>query len=230
MTYFCSMNFCKIHQLGVESYVKVWELQKKLFAENILSKENKQPTQNHLIIVEHPHVYTFGKYGKQQNLLVSKDWLKQRGAEVYNIERGGDITYHGPGQVVVYPIFDLETMNLGLKAYIQMLERSIIELLAEYGIKSEILPGKIGVWIDVGGSNERKIAAIGVKSSRFITMHGWALNVSPDLSMFNHIVPCGIMDKGVSSISNELNEKIDISIVKSKLTEILKVNFALNFI
>ncbi len=224
------MNFCKIHKLGVESYFKVWEFQKKLFAENILNKENKQPTLNHLIIVEHPHVYTFGKYGKQENLLVSKDWLKQRGAEVYSVERGGDITYHGPGQLVVYPIFDLESMKLGLKAYIQMLEKSIIELLAEFDIKSEIVSGKIGVWIDVGGNNERKIAAIGVKSSKFITMHGLALNVSPDLSMFNHIVPCGIKNKGVSSISNELNEKIDISIVKSKLIEILKVNFDLDFL
>lgn len=224
------MNFCKIHQLGLESYSKVWEMQKELFSENISNKENKQPTTNHLIIVEHPHVYTLGKFGKSENLLVSEQWLKMQGAEVYKIERGGDITYHGPGQIVVYPIFDLEPMNLGLKSYIQLLEQSVIQLLAEFNIQAEILPGKIGVWIDVDGKNERKIAAIGVKSSKFITMHGLALNVSPDLSMFDHIVPCGITDKGVTSISKELNEKIDISIVKSKLTEILRVNFALKYI
>jgi len=224
------MNFCKIHNLGIESYSKVWDLQKELFSKNISNKANKQPTNNHLIIVEHPHVYTFGKFGKSENLLVSEQWLKMKGAEVYNIERGGDITYHGPGQIVVYPIFDLEPMNLGLKSYIQLLEQSIIQLLQEFDIKANILPGKIGVWIDVGSRNERKIAAIGVKSSRFITMHGLALNVSPDLSMFDHIVPCGISDKGVTSVNKELNEKIDISIVKSKLTEILKVNFELKFI
>lgn len=224
------MIFCKIHNLGIESYSKVWDFQKELYSKNISNKANKQPTNNHLIIVEHPHVYTFGKFGKSENLLVSEQWLKMKGAEVYNIERGGDITYHGPGQIVVYPIFDLEPMNLGLKSYIQLLEQSIIQLLQEFDIKANILPGKIGVWIDVGSRHERKIAAIGVKSSRFITMHGLALNVSPDLSMFDHIVPCGISDKGVTSINKELNEKIDISIVKSKLTEILKVNFALKFI
>lgn len=179
------------------------------------NKENTTPF--HLIMIEHPHVYTFGKSADRQNLLASDETLVDMQAKVYDIERGGDITYHGPGQLVVYPIFDLEALNMGIKTFVQSIEHCIIQTLADYGITAGTIPDRIGVWIDIDKPNERKIAAIGIKCSRFVSMHGLALNVNTDLSMFNHIVPCGIVDKGVTSMEMELGGKIDMFEVKEKM-------------
>lgn len=179
------------------------------------NKENTTPF--HLIMIEHPHVYTLGKSADRQNLLASDETLVDMQAKVYDIERGGDITYHGPGQLVVYPIFDLEALNMGIKTFVQSIEHCIIQTLADYGITAGTIPDRIGVWIDIDKPNERKIAAIGIKCSRFVSMHGLALNVNTDLSMFNHIVPCGIVDKGVTSMEMELGGKIDMFEVKEKM-------------
>jgi lipoyl(octanoyl) transferase len=224
------MNICKFHQLGLASYQDVWEFQRHLFEENIERKRAGEPTENHLIFVEHPHVYTFGKHAQKNHLLASPDALKALNAQTFEIERGGDITYHGPGQLVAYPIFDLEVLQIGLKRYVALIESCIIEVLNQYGIAAGIIADRIGVWIDINGPKERKIAAIGIKSSRYITMHGLALNVSTDLSMFQHIVPCGIADKGVSSISKELNEKVDFSDVNQRLKESFSRIFVLNYL
>lgn len=224
------MNICKFHQLGLANYQDVWELQKRLFEENIERKRAGEPTENHLIFVEHPHVYTFGKHAQKSHLLASPDALKFLNAQTFEIERGGDITYHGPGQLVVYPIFDLEILQIGLKRYVSLIETCIIEVLNGYGIDAGIIADRIGVWLDINGRNERKIAAIGIKSSRYITMHGLALNVNTDLTMFQHIVPCGIANKGVSSISKELNEKVDFSDVNQRLKESFSRIFVLNYI
>ncbi len=224
------MNICKFHQLGRASYKEVWEFQQELFQRNLHCKKEGIATEQHLIFVEHPHVYTFGKHAKHNHLLATPEMLAQLGADVFEIERGGDITYHGPGQLVAYPIFDLEVLNMGLKRYVALIESSIIDVLSSYGIESGIIPDRIGVWIDINGKSERKIAAIGIKSSRYITMHGLALNVNTDLNMFKHIVPCGIPDKAVSSISQELNEEIDFFEVNLKLKEAFARIFELKFI
>lgn len=224
------MNICNFHQLGLANYQDVWELQRRLFEENIEKKRSGEPTENHLIFVEHPHVYTFGKHAQHSHLLASPETLKALNAQTFEIERGGDITYHGPGQLVVYPIFDLEILKIGLKRYVSLIETCIIEVLNEYGITAGIIADRIGVWLDIDGPNERKIAAIGIKSSRYITMHGLALNVNTDLTMFQHIVPCGIADKDVSSISKELNEKIDFSAVNQSLKDSFSRIFELNYL
>lgn len=224
------MNICNFHQLGLANYQDVWELQRRLFEENIEKKRSGEPTENHLIFVEHPHVYTFGKHAQHNHLLASPETLTALNAQTFEIERGGDITYHGPGQLVVYPIFDLEILQIGLKRYVSLIETCIIEVLKEYGITAGIIADRIGVWLDIDGPNERKIAAIGIKSSRYITMHGLALNVNTDLTMFQHIVPCGIADKDVSSISKELNEKIDFSAVNQSLKDSFSRIFELNYL
>jgi len=192
------------------------------------AKENTTPL--HLIMIEHPHVYTFGKSADRENLLASDDALNNMEAKVYDIERGGDITYHGPGQLVVYPIFDLEALGMGIKTFVQNIENCIIKTLADYGITAGTIPDRIGVWIDINQPNERKIAAIGIKCSRFVSMHGLALNVNTDLAMFNHIVPCGIVDKGVTSMEMELGGKIDIFEVKEKMGKHFASTFGLEFI
>jgi lipoyl(octanoyl) transferase len=192
------------------------------------AKENTTPL--HLIMIEHPHVYTFGKSADRENLLASDDALNNMEAKVYDIERGGDITYHGPGQLVVYPIFDLEALGMGIKTFVQNIEYCIIQTLADYGITAGTIPDRIGVWIDINQPNERKIAAIGIKCSRFVSMHGLALNVNTDLAMFNHIVPCGIVDKGVTSMEMELGGKIDIFEVKEKMGKHFASTFGLEFI
>jgi lipoyl(octanoyl) transferase len=192
------------------------------------AKENTTPL--HLIMIEHPHVYTFGKSADRENLLASDQALNEMQAKVYDIERGGDITYHGPGQLVVYPIFDLEALGMGIKTFVQNIEHCIIQTLADYGITAGTIPDRIGVWIDINQPNERKIAAIGIKCSRFVSMHGLALNVNTDLAMFNHIVPCGIVDKGVTSMEMELGGKIDIFEVKEKMGKHFASTFGLEFI
>ena len=212
------MLSCQLHLLQNQSYDQTWDFQRNLFQDMLnqkAAKENTLPL--HLIMIEHPHVYTFGKSADRENLLASDEALNDMQAKVYDIERGGDITYHGPGQLVVYPIFDLEALGMGVKVFVQNIEKVIINTLAEYNIIAGTIPDRIGVWVDIDQPNERKIAAIGIKCSRFVSMHGLALNVNTDLSMFNHIVPCGIVDKGVTSIEMELGGKIDMFEVKEKM-------------
>ncbi len=169
-----------------------------------------------LIFVEHPHVYTLGKSGSENNLLADSIQLRAREAAFYRIDRGGDITYHGPGQIVGYPIFDLEAVGIGLKEYISRLEEVIIKTLAYYGINASRYPGATGVWLDSDMENKaRKICAIGVKASRYVTMHGFAFNVNTDLTYFNYINPCGFTDKGVTSLQKELSGPQDIEVVKN---------------
>jgi len=218
--------------LGVSDYKEVWDYQEKLFSEVVDVKlynrdhaDAPKSVSNHLLFVEHPHVYTLGKSGVQNNLLINEQFLKQINATFYKINRGGDITYHGPGQLVGYPILDLEELGLTVKTYISKLEEAIIQTLAHYGIKSERLDGATGVWLDtkVPGKS-RKICAIGVKASRYVSMHGFALNINTDLNYFNHINPCGFVDKGVTSMEKELGAKLDMNEVKdillTKLSEV----------
>ena len=209
--------------LGLIDYKQCWDFQEELFAE-ILGvkssnrKENKTvSTKNHLIFCEHPHVYTLGKSGDEKNLLVNEDYLKSRGATFHKINRGGDITYHGPGQIVGYPILDLDNFFTDIHKYLRFLEEAVILTLKEYGLESERSPGETGVWFDVGTPKARKICALGVKSSRWVTMHGFAFNVNSDLSYFGNIIPCGITDKNVTSLQNELGREIKMNEVRNKL-------------
>ncbi len=222
------MNFCKIHQLSQEKYSITWDKQKSLFQNMIEEKRSGNLPVQHIIPVEHQHVYTFGKHAKQHHLLIAHDLLHSIGAEKFEIERGGDITYHGPGQLVVYPLLDLEQVGIGLKEYVSGIENAIIKVLQHYGLHAGVIKDRVGVWLDIGKSNERKIAAIGIKSSRYVTMHGLALNVNTNLSMFQHIVPCGIPDKGVTSLKQELNEEIPLFEVNQLLLNEICINFALN--
>jgi len=206
---------------GLIDYKDAWDKQKVFFDELIeqkISKENA-PMSQRFIVCEHPHVYTLGKNGQQNNLLINDDFLKKINATYYRIERGGDITYHGPGQLVGYPILDLDKFNLSLKKYIFLLEEAIIQTLSDYKIESSRMSGATGVWLDVYGKNPRKICAIGVRASRGVTMHGFAFNVNTDLSYFSHINPCGFTDKGVTSLSKELGKNVDISDVKRRVFE-----------
>ncbi len=222
----------KFLDFGKAEYKETWDRQEQLMRDTIQIKLNcdsspedqKCTTPNWLIFVEHPHVYTLGKSGDEKNLLLNYIQLQAKDATFFRTDRGGDITYHGPGQIVGYPIFDLENFGIGLRQYIYNIEEAIIRAVAEYGIKAERDPKATGVWIDAGKASARKICAIGVKSSRFVTMHGFALNVNTNLEYFNHINPCGFTDKAVTSIEKELGEKQDFEkakeIVLSKLSEI----------
>lgn len=212
---------------GLIDYNLAWEKQEELFAETIRKKINVEETLNHLIFCEHPHVYTLGKSGDEHNLLLNYIQLQANHAQFVHTNRGGDITYHGPGQLVGYPIFDLANFGIGLKEYIFKMEACIIDLLQIYGIQSERLDGATGVWLDTGNKNVRKVCAIGVRSSRYVTMHGFALNINTDLGYFNHINPCGFVDKGVSSLEKELGRKLDMSAVKLLLREIIEKKFAI---
>ena len=212
-----------IKDLGLIDYKKCWDYQEKLFSEILAVKSTNRKknktvkTKNHLLFCEHPHVYTLGKSGDKTNLLVNEDYLKSRGATFYKINRGGDITYHGPGQIVGYPILDLDNFFTDIHKYLRFLEEAVILTLKEYGLASERSPGETGVWFDAGTSNARKICALGVKSSRWVTMHGFAFNVNSDLSYFGNIIPCGITDKSVTSLQKELGEKLDMDEVRTKL-------------
>ncbi len=209
--------------LGLIDYKKCWEYQEVLFAKvlDVKSKNRhrkvQKKTKNHLIFCEHPHVYTLGKSGSKQNLLVNEEYLKSKGASFYEINRGGDITYHGPGQIVGYPILDLDNFFTDIHKYLRLLEEAVILALSEYGLKGERSKGETGVWLDVGTKNARKICAFGVKSSRWVTMHGFALNINPDLSYFDNIIPCGIANKGVTSLEKETGKKANIENVKKLL-------------
>lgn len=198
-------------------YGHAWNYQESLFDKALDDKAKGVQPVNHLLFCEHPHVITIGKHGKQENLLFQETFLKEKGVSLFKIDRGGDITYHGPGQLVGYPIFDLESYNIGLRQYINNIEEIIIRLLASYNIQAERLDGAAGVWLDTTTlSKTRKIAAIGVRSSRFVTMHGFALNVNTDLSFFSLINPCGFVDKGVTSMQKELGHEIDMEEIKEK--------------
>lgn len=211
---------------GLIEYNDAWNAQEKLFSTAIQHKINQEQTENHLVFCEHQHVYTLGKSGDEHNLLLNYIQLQAKNAQFVQTNRGGDITYHGPGQIVGYPIFDLANFNIGLKDYIHRLEESIIELLKLYNLPSERLEGATGVWLDVGKKNTRKICAIGVRSSRYVTMHGFALNVNTDLGYFNHINPCGFTDKGVTSLAAELGYTLEMDVVKRNLREIILQQFS----
>lgn len=201
---------------GTIEYAQAWHQQEEIFNKILETKKLGQSTEalQKVILCEHPHVYTLGKSGAENNLLVNQAFLDSIQATFFKTNRGGDITYHGPGQLVGYPILDLENYHLGLKDYVHLIEESIIQTIAEYGIMGTRLEGATGVWLDVGTPQVRKICAIGVKASRYVTMHGYALNVNTDLSYFNHINPCGFVDKGVTSIQKELQKDVAMSEVK----------------
>ena len=209
--------------LGKIDYKKCWDFQEELFAEILAVKSSNKKknktveTKNNLIFCEHPHVYTLGKSGDEKNLLVNEDYLKSRGATFHKINRGGDITYHGPGQLVGYPILDLDNFFTDIHKYLRFLEEAVILTLKEYGLESERSPGETGVWLDVGTPKARKICALGVKSSRWVTMHGFAFNINSDLSYFGNIIPCGIIDKSVTSLQKELGKEMDMREVKNKV-------------
>lgn len=212
--------------LGLIDYQEAWDYQEKLFADTLAIKtanrtsepETLLPTPNRVIFCQHPHVYTLGKSGKQDHLLLNEEDLSQKQAKFYKINRGGDITYHGPGQLVGYPILDLDNFFTDIHRYMRTLEEAIILTLADYGISAGRIPGLTGVWLDFEEQkNPRKICAMGVKASRWVTMHGFALNVNTDMSYFGNIVPCGIEDKAVTSIGKELGSPVDLDEVSSKL-------------
>jgi len=210
-----------VKDLGHKDYKETWDYQESLFEEIVeLKRKNRAentdlPTPNYFLFVEHPHVYTLGKSGHMENLLIDEAALAKKGASFYKINRGGDITYHGPGQIVGYPIIDLENFFTDIHKYLRLLEEVIIRTLADYGIKGERSEGETGVWLDVGTPFARKICAMGVRASRWVTMHGFALNVNTDLGYFDNIIPCGIRGKAVTSLNVELSkEKVDTEEVK----------------
>ena len=214
----------KIIDLGLKDYKETWDYQEELF-QSILDikvanrrKEEEHETPNYLLFVEHPHVYTLGKSGDFSNMLLDEQQLKEKGATFYKINRGGDITYHGPGQIVGYPIIDLENFFTDIHKYLRFLEEAIILTLKEYGIESGRSEGETGVWLGVGTPFARKICAMGVRASRWVTMHGFAFNVNSDLGYFDNIIPCGIRGKGVTSLNVELGvEKVDEDAVEAKI-------------
>ena len=205
-------------------YHEAWDKQEELFAEVVDGKQNNKPYINRIIFCQHPHVYTLGKSGKAQNMLLSEAQLEAIHATLYHIDRGGDITYHGPGQLVSYPIINLEDFNLGLKQYIHLLEEGVINVCRSYGVESGRLEGATGVWLDGDTTRARKICAIGVRSSHYVTMHGLAFNINTDLRYFSYINPCGFVDKGVTSLSKEIGKPVDINEVEDRLyNELLKL-------
>lgn len=226
----------KFIDLGQKDYKETWDLQEDLFAKTVatkilnrsLSPTEQKATDNFLLFVEHPHVYTLGKSGELSHLLLDEAGLAEKNATFYKINRGGDITYHGPGQLVGYPILDLENFFTDIHKYLRLLEEAIILTLAEYGIKAGRIDGLTGVWLDhINQRNPRKICAMGVKSSRWVTMHGFAFNVNADIAYFNNIVPCGIPDKAVTSMHLELGKRIDESEVKEKVKRHLAALFGM---
>ena len=222
------MNKLTFVDWGAIPYSKAFEKQKELFNKAIKQKSELKEAENMIIFCEHPHVITIGKNGSAFNLLFPEKILKEKQVELFNVDRGGDVTYHGPGQLVGYPILDLDAFHIGLKNYIFILEEIIIKLLSEYGIKGERLMGAAGVWLDAENPQKaRKICAIGVKSSHFITMHGFALNIMTDLSYFSLINPCGFIDKGVTSMEVELNRRVYIEELKEKLKNIFLTQFSI---
>jgi len=214
----------KYHPLGSVDYKEAWDFQESLFNAIISSKQQgSSDSESHLITCEHPHVFTLGKSGKKDHLLADEESLKSIDARFYQINRGGDITYHGPGQLVVYPILDLDQFFTDIHKYMRFLEEAVILTLADYGILGHRIEGLTGVWIDL--EKPRKIAAFGVKSSRWVTMHGIGFNVNTDLSYFDQIIPCGISDKQVTSMNQELGYRLDMNEVTVRLVEHLRLLF-----
>jgi lipoyl(octanoyl) transferase len=219
------MNKCvELQDLGNKDYKQSWDYQEQLFKGIVETKiknrreELQLPTNNYFLFVEHPHVYTLGKSGDLSNLLLNESQLKDKGATFYKINRGGDITYHGPGQIVGYPILDLENFFTDIHKYLRFLEEMIILTLEEFNLKAGRSPGETGVWLDVGTPFARKICAMGVRASRWVTMHGFALNVNANLGYFDNIIPCGIRGKAVTSLNVELGVKeVSMTEVKEKL-------------
>lgn len=235
------MNTIKVKDLGLIDYQEAWDLQESMMQEGLQIKSLKfqkdadltqiPPIENHLLIVEHPHVFTLGKSGAMENLLVNNQHLKDIGATFVKTNRGGDITYHGPGQMVAYPILDLEQYFTDLGKYMRTLEEVVIQTIGAFGIKGDRLEGSTGVWLDPDDiTKARKICAMGVKCSRWITMHGLALNVNADLNYFNYIVPCGITDKAVTSMEKELGHKVNEEEVKQVFLEKFATIFDSNLI
>ncbi len=204
---------------GLQDYGRMLDYQRELFAANVAAKREGREVAERLIMLEHSPVVTLGRHAKESNVLVSEALLRQRGVGLYHIERGGDVTYHGPGQLVVYPLIDLEKHGLGVKAYVDLLEESVIRTIARFGIKGERVEGASGVWIGRSTPAERKICALGVKCSRHVTMHGLALNVNTDLEGFRLINPCGFMEKGVTSMAAECGAPLDFAAVRNVLAE-----------
>jgi lipoyl(octanoyl) transferase len=221
---------------GVLDYQLAWDKQEELFAEVVKSKTDNRingtenRTVNFLVFVEHPHVYTLGKSGKPENLLLDADGLAEKKATYYKINRGGDITYHGPGQIVGYPILDLDNFFTDIHLYLRKLEEAVILTLQDYGIRAGRYPGFTGVWLDADNEKARKICALGVRCSRWVTMHGFAFNVNTDLNYFKNIIPCGIDDKDVTSMERELGRKLDMSKVKEILRKHISVLFEMDMI
>jgi lipoyl(octanoyl) transferase len=221
----------QLKDLNIKDYKETWEYQTALLQEIVDVKidnrrnEKQNKTENYFLFVEHPHVYTLGKSGDLSNLLLNEKQLEEKGATFYKINRGGDITYHGPGQIVGYPILDLENFFTDIHKYLRLLEESIILTIAEYGLKGERSAGETGVWLDVGTPFARKICALGIRSSRWVTMHGFALNVNTNLGYFDHIIPCGIRGKAVASMEAELGKELDIEVVKEKILKHFKALF-----
>ena len=220
-----------IIDLGLVDYKKAWDIQEKYFKQAIDRKiairngENLPPPSNYLILCEHPNVYTIGKSGKEENLLLSSDEVKSKEASFYKINRGGDITYHGPGQLVVYPILDLDQFFTDIHKYMRFLEQAVINTLLKFGIQSSRIDGMTGVWIDSALPSARKICAMGVKSSRWVTMHCIGFNINTNLDFFSHIVPCGIDDKAVTSMQKELGIEVDMQEVENIIIEEFKSLF-----
>jgi lipoyl(octanoyl) transferase len=217
------MNQLQCIDLGIIDYQQAWDYQEQLFAQKLavksanrnLAAQDQQKINHQLLLLEHPHVYTLGKSGKEENLLLDETSLAQLGARYYKINRGGDITYHGPGQLVVYPLLDLEQFKTDIHWYMRSLESVVIATLADFGIEGERYTGFTGVWLSANQANARKICAMGVRTSRWVTMHGIALNVNTDLGFFDHIVPCGIDDKAVTSMQAELGKPLSMEAVKT---------------
>jgi len=227
----------EIRDLGLKDYKQTWDYQEQLFKSvvDVKIQNRREDTQvetpNYFLFVEHPHVYTLGKSGDMSNLLLNERQLADKGATFYKINRGGDITYHGPGQIVGYPILDLDNFFTDIHKYLRLLEEMIILTLSDYGLKAERSQGKTGVWLDVGTPFARKICALGVRASRWVTMHGFALNVNADLGYFDNIIPCGIRGQAVTSLNVELDvEIVDETEVKEKLLKYFAELFADKFI
>ena len=231
---------------GLIDYKEAWDRQEALFGQTVDLKtkirnrkitsegneysEEDELTPNYLIFCEHPHVYTLGKSGKPEHLLLDERGLKEKNAVFYPINRGGDITYHGPGQIVGYPILDLDNFFTDIHLYLRTLEEAVILTMAQYGLKGERYPGYTGVWLDPDNENARKICAMGVRCSRWVTMHGFAFNINTDLDYFNNIVPCGIDDKAVTSMQKELGKEADIEDIKKNLKHHISVLFDMEII
>ncbi|GGH68908.1 lipoyl(octanoyl) transferase LipB [Phaeocystidibacter marisrubri] len=232
------MREVRFEDLGIMRYKEAWDYQEVLFDEIVQTKSSNRkvevaervPTVDKLLFVHHPHVYTLGKSGKVEHLLISEERMREEGIDWFKINRGGDITYHGPGQLVGYPIFDLDEHFTDIHKYLRYLEEAIILTLADYGLKGERSPGETGVWLDVGTPMARKICAMGVRASRWVTMHGFAFNINVDLKYFDYIVPCGIADKAVASLDVELGYVPDMDEVKARVKGHLADLFNVTFV